>query len=182
MQRTAAQLSDLMTRVAAGDRAAFADVYTATSAKLYGVVLRILRRPELADEVLQETYVRIWNAAARFDPARASPITWMVAIARNRALDEVRKATPVSLDALPGGLEIADPQMSASEQVELASDYQRLRACLDKLEPERREIVMLAYLEGMSREDLGNRFGHPAATIKTWLHRSLKQLKICLSS
>jgi RNA polymerase sigma-70 factor, ECF subfamily len=182
MRPTAGELSGLMQRVAVGDRAAFNAVYAATSAKLYGIVLRILKRPAVADEVLQEAYVRIWNNAASFDAAKASPITWMATIARNRALDEVRKVSPLSLDAVPGLNDIEDPQMLASEQLEIASDLARLRACLDKLEPEKRDIVKLAYLEGQTREDLGRRFGHPAATIKTWLHRSLKQLKTCLSS
>lgn len=176
------ELERLMSAVAAGDRQAFAALYRATSAKLYGVALRILRRRDLADEVIQETYVRIWNNAAAFDPARASPITWMVTIARNRALDEVRRATPLPLEATPEALDVADDAMSASDRVELASDLVRLQACLDGLEFERREIVRLAYIEGLSREELGARFGHPVGTIKTWLHRSLKQLKACLTS
>jgi RNA polymerase sigma-70 factor (ECF subfamily) len=182
MQTTTADLSDLMRRVADGDRAAFGMLYAATSRKLYGIILRILKRPEVADEILQETYVRIWSNAGSFDPARASPITWMGTIARNRALDEVRKATPVQLDQVPGLLEISDPDTLASDKVELAGELARLKACLDALDPEKREIVTLAYLEGQSREELGQRFGHPAATIKTWLHRSLKQLKTCLSA
>jgi RNA polymerase sigma-70 factor (ECF subfamily) len=175
-------LERLMSAVAAGDREAFAALYRATSAKLYGVALRILRRRDLADEVIQETYVRIWKNAATFDPARASPITWMVTIARNRALDEVRRAKPLALDQTPEAFDVADEAMLASERVEAASDLARLRACLDGLEPERRDIVRLAYLDGLSREELGARFGHPPGTIKTWLHRSLKQLKACLTS
>jgi len=182
MLSTSSDLEVLMSRIASGDRRAFASLYEATSAKLYGVVLRILRRRDIADEVLQETYVRIWNNAAAFDPARASPITWMVTIARNRALDEVRRVTPVSLDAAPEALEIADGDMLASERLEIASDLARLKLCLDGLEPERRDVVRLAYLDGLSREELGQRFGHPPGTIKTWLHRSLKQLKACLTS
>ncbi len=182
MQTTPADLVQFLSRVALGDRAAFRALYSATSAKLYGVVLRILKRRDLADEVMQEAYVRIWNNAGSFDPARASAITWMVTIARNRALDEVRKVQPISLEQVPGAQEIRDPQMLVSEQMERSADQARLQACLDALEPQRREIVVLAYLEGMSREDLGQRFGHPAATIKTWLHRSLKQLKTCLTS
>jgi RNA polymerase sigma-70 factor, ECF subfamily len=182
MQTTPAQLSDLMQRVAQGDRAAFRTLYGATSAKLYGVVLRILRRRDLTDEVLQEAYVRIWNNAGSFDPQRASPITWMATIARNRALDEVRKITPVSLDQMPEALEIRDPQMLVSEQMEVTDEFKRLQRCLDGLEPQRRDIVKLAYLEGRSREDLGHMFNMPVATIKTWLHRSLKQLKTCLTS
>lgn len=176
------ELVQLMSAVAAGDRAAFTALYHATSAKLYGVALRILRRRDLADEVIQETYVRIWNNATAFDPTRASPISWMVAIARNRALDEVRRAMPLPIDTTPEALDVADEAMSASERVELGSDLARLHTCLDGLEPERRDIVRLAYLDGLSREELGARFGHPPGTIKTWLHRSLKQLKTCLTS
>jgi RNA polymerase sigma-70 factor, ECF subfamily len=182
MHTTPAELVRLLSQVAHGDRAAFRHLYAATSAKLYGVALRILKRRDLADDCVQEAYVRIWNNAGSFDPARASAITWMATIARNRALDEVRKVRPVSLDQVPGAGDIRDPQMLVSEQMEIAADYARLQACLEALEPQRREIVKLAYLEGMSREDLGQRFGHPAATIKTWLHRSLKQLKTCLTS
>jgi RNA polymerase sigma-70 factor, ECF subfamily len=181
MQTTPADLVQFLNRVALGDRAAFRALYAATSAKLYGVVLRILKRRDLADEVMQETYVRIWNHAGSFDPTRASAITWMVTIARNRALDEVRKVRPVSLEHVAGVYDIRDPQMLVLEQMERSADFAQLQRCLDGLEPQRREIVMLAYLEGMSREDLGLRFGHPAATIKTWLHRSLKQLKTCLT-
>lgn len=182
MLSTPSELQVLMSRVGAGDRQAFAVLYQATSAKLYGVVLRILKRRDIADEVVQETYVRIWNSASTFDPARASPITWMVTIARNRALDEVRRAVPVSLDAAPEALEVADGNMLALERLEIASDLARLAACIDGLDPERRDIVKLAYLDGLSREELGLRFGHPEGTIKTWLRRSMQQLKACLTS
>jgi RNA polymerase sigma-70 factor (ECF subfamily) len=182
MPTTPDQLNDLIQRVAAADRVAFSGLYSATSAKLYGIVLRILKRRDLADEVLQETYIRIWNNARSFDPGRASAITWMATIARNRALDEVRKVRPVALDDVGGVEEIEDPAMLVSEQMELNADYARLQTCLEALEPQRRDIVKLAYLEGRSREELGQLFGHPAATIKTWLHRSLKQLRNCLST
>ena len=88
---TVAGLVELLQRVAVKDKTAFSALYAATSAKLYGIVLRILVRRDLADEVLQEVYVKIWERAGDFDPGRASPITWMAAIARNRALDEARK-------------------------------------------------------------------------------------------
>lgn len=182
MQSNRETLIAMMARVAAGDRVAFRAVYTATSAKLFGVALRILKRPELAEEVVQDAYVKIWDNAGRFDPTVASPITWMVAITRNRALDEVRKgATPVVND-LSLAMEVPDPQRLVSDLLVEAADHARLRACLDALDAERREIVQLAYLEGLSREALAARFGHPVATIKTWLHRSLKQLKGCLDA
>ncbi len=176
------QLAALLERVATGDHAAFRALYAATSSKLYGVVLRILKRRDLADEVLQEAYVRIWNNAGSFDAERASAITWMVSIARNRALDEVRKVRPSSIEELPEAAEVRDPQPLASEQLEQSEDQRRLQQCLEALDPQRRDIVKLAYLEGRSREELGQMFGAPAATIKTWLHRSLKQLRTCLTS
>ena len=88
---TPAELVWLIAAVAKGDEAAFERLYAATRAKLFGVVLRILRRQDLAEEVIQEAYVKIWNSAGQFNPALASPITWMASIARNRAIDVVRK-------------------------------------------------------------------------------------------
>ena len=179
---TADGLVLLLQRVARQDRAAFAALYSATSAKLYGIVLRILKRRDIADEVLQDVYVRIWQHAADFQPGRASPITWMATIARNRALDMVRKSTPVSLEDMPDGFDPPSSDPQPLEALTASEDGRRLGDCLNGLEPERRQIVMLAYLEGLSREELSNRFGKPVATIKTWLHRSLAQLKDCLGS
>lgn len=182
MPTSSAELLSLMQRVAGRDQTAFAALYEATSAKLYGTVLRIVRSRDAADDIVQEAYVRIWNNAATFDPTRASPIAWMAAIARNRALDEVRRKVPVSTEDLPDSFEVADPQPLVTELLDNADDARRLADCLDALDPDRRAIVRLAYLDGLSREELGRRFGHPAATIKTWLHRSLKQLKGCMTS
>lgn len=176
------QLSQLLARIAGGDQSAFSEAYDATSPKLYGIVLRILRRRDVADEVLQEVYVKIWEHAADFDATRASPITWMAAIARNRALDEVRKKTPVSIEDAPEALEFATSDPSPLQALEQSQDAARLKACLAQLEPVKRDIVMLAYWNGSSREELSQKFGAPVATIKTWIHRSLAQLKACLSS
>ncbi len=175
-------LTEDLARVAKGDKAAFARVYQATSAKLYGVVLRILQRRDVTDEIVQEVYVKIWQRAGDFDPTRASPITWMATIARNRALDEIRKGSHVRIDDAPEALDVASGERPALEWVELQDDYVRLIRCLDGLEPIKRDMVKLAYLEGQSREALSQRFGHPVATIKTWLHRSLKSLKDCIGS
>lgn len=181
MIASAQDLAAVLAKVAGKDPAAFDQVYDATSAKLYGIILRILRRRDLADEVLQEVYVKIWERAADFDPARSSPITWMAAIARNRALDEIRKRVPVSLELVPEALNVASSDPPPLQALELSQDVQRLNACLDKLEPQKKQIVVEAYLQGATREELSQRFGHPVATIKTWLHRSLAQLKACLS-
>jgi RNA polymerase sigma-70 factor, ECF subfamily len=176
------KLAEDLALVGQGDKAAFARVYEATSAKLYGVVLRILQRRDVTDEIVQEVYVKIWQRAGDFDASRASPITWMATIARNRALDEVRKASHVRIDDAPEALEVPDGERLASDWVELNDDYARLVRCLDGLEATKREMVKLAYLEGLSREALSERFGHPVATVKTWLHRSLKSLRDCMGS
>lgn len=175
-------LADLLARVARQDKAAFGDLYKATSAKLYGVILRISRRPAVAQELLQEVYIRIWQRAGDFDRTRASPITWLATIARNRALDEVRLKAAVSVEDAPEALEVADPGRSPAEWAELADETRRLEDCLAGLETDKRDIIRLAYAAGLSREELAERYGRPVATIKTWLHRGLKQLKDCLGS
>jgi RNA polymerase sigma-70 factor, ECF subfamily len=173
-------LAEALKRTANGDKAAFESVYVATSAKLFGVIVRILERRDLAEEALQDTYVRVWRRAAEFDPAIASPITWLVTIARNRALDEAKRTTARSLDDCPEILEIpsGDDPLANHERNDQG---RRLAACLDGLEPERRRFVLLAYYYGMTREEIALASGRPAATVKTWLRRSLVQLKGCLS-
>jgi RNA polymerase sigma-70 factor (ECF subfamily) len=179
---TARDISEYLARVSRGDRTAFAKLYAATSAKLFGIILRILIRRDLAEEVLQEVYVRIWQKAGDFDPDRASPISWMAAIARNRALDEVRRVKPVSIEDAPEVQDMPDPGELAITGIERNEDLQRLLKCLEGLEPAKREMVLMAYYRGESREALSQRFGSPVATIKTWLHRSLAQLKACLGT
>jgi RNA polymerase sigma-70 factor (ECF subfamily) len=175
-------LATLLGRVAARDAAAFATLYRSTHAVLYGVVARILTRGDASGEALQEAYVRIWQKAGEFDPGKGSPLAWMATIARNRALDEVRRVRPVSLEEMPEGFEPAaetvDPLAARARSERLAA----LLACLGNLDADKREAVLLAYYRGFSRDALARRFGAPTATIKTWLRRSLLQLRDCLES
>ena len=178
---TSAELVWLMAAVAKGDRDAFERLYTATRAKLYGVVLRILRRPDLADEVIQETYLKVWNSAGQFNPAQASPITWMVAIARNRAIDIVRRKTEVSIDDEEDTvLAMADETPDPLAKREMTEELKRMLACMGRLDEERRRLVLLAYYGGWSREQLAEKFDKPVNTIKTWLRRSLAEIRECL--
>src|SRR6186997_3469213 len=123
---TSAELVWLMAAVAKGDQAAFERLYAATRAKLYGVALRILRRADLADEVIQETYLKIWHNAGTFDPKLATPITWMVAIARNRALDLVRKKSEASIEDEPNALDAASEDPGPLARHEMTDDLRRL--------------------------------------------------------
>src|SRR5271169_3819627 len=175
-------LADLLGRIAARDAAAFSALYKATSAKLYGVVARILPRGDAAADALQEAYVRIWEKAGDFDPAKGSPLAWMATIARNRALDEVRRVRPTSLEDMPEGFEPAADMVDPLASRERSELLAALLDCLGKLEEEKRSVVLHAYYHGASREALAKRYGRPVPTIKTWLHRSLAQLRDCLGS
>lgn len=172
-------LVNALERIARGDKAAFELLYAATSVKLYGVVVRILGRRDLADEVLQEVYIRVWQRAGEYDAATSSPITWLATIARNRALDEAKRKTMRSLDDSPEALQIPgdDDPRATHERNE---DARRLDACLDRLEPEKKELVLLVYYYGMTREEISDRINRPVSTVKTWLRRSLAQIKDCL--
>jgi len=169
----------LLAAVAKGDTAAFERVYDATRARLYGVVLRILRRPDLAAEVMQDCYLRIWRGAAEFDSRVATPITWMVAIARSRALDLVRN---------PGMPDEAaeTPDVSAEESgpvdPHITEELRHLLACLGELEPEHRRLVLLAYYSGWSREQLAARFETGLDNVKVSLRGSLLRIRECLGS
>jgi RNA polymerase sigma-70 factor, ECF subfamily len=174
------KLQHLLAGVAEGREAAFAELYQATSPKLLGVAIRILRNREVAEEVLQEAFFKVWERASDYNSAIASPMTWMATIVRNRALDEARRrvSRPTGDESELEYIESGDEHPIAA--LERAEDVERLLHCLDGLEPEKKEIVRLAYLDGWSREALAKRFDRPEGTIKTWLHRSLAQLKGCL--
>ena len=166
-------------QTARGDQAAFRLLYEATSLKLYGIIVRILGRRDLADEVLQEVYIRVWQRAGDFDATSGSPITWLAAIARNLALDEARRKSPRSLDEFPEVLRLPSEDDPAAAQ-ERSVELKRLEACLDGLEADKKELVLLVYHYGMTREEISGRINRPVATVKTWLRRSLAQLRDCL--
>jgi RNA polymerase sigma-70 factor, ECF subfamily len=154
-------LSNLLSRIATRDTVAFAALYKQTSAKLYGVVARILTRGDVAADVLQEVYVRVWEKAGEFDPLKGSPLAWMATIARNRALDEVRRVRPVSLEDQPEGFEPAAEEIDPLAARERSEGLTALVDCLKALDEEKRAIVLLAYYRGSSREALAKRFGRP---------------------
>jgi RNA polymerase sigma-70 factor, ECF subfamily len=177
-----AELVGLLAAVAHGDEAAFEQLYVATRAKLYGVLLRILGRPELAEEVMQETYVKVWKMAGKFDASVASPITWMVAIARNRGIDIVRKRTELSIEEEPEAMDVAADSPVPLARREMTEELKRLLSCLGKLDPEKQRIVLLAYYSGWSREQLSRKLDIPVNTIKTWLRRSLIEVRECMGT
>lgn len=177
---TPAELIWLLASVAKGDEAAFERLYEATRAKLFGVVLRILRRQDLAEEVVQEAYVKIWNSAGQFNPSLASPITWMVSIARNRAIDVVRKRSEPSIEDEAAAMLVASDTPDPLARREMTEELKRILECVGQLDPDRQKLVLLAYYNGWSREQLSEKFNTPLNTVKTWLRRSMIDIRECL--
>ena len=136
---------------------------------------------DAAADALQEAYVRIWEKAGEFDPAKGSPLAWMATIARNRALDEIRRVRPVSLEDMPEGFEPAAEEVDPLGARDRSERLSALMNCLQALDEEKREAIMLAYYRGFSREALAQRMKRPVPTIKTWLRRGLAQLRDCLA-
>ena len=162
--------------VANGDKVAFASVYAATADKLFGIVVRIVRRRDIAEDVLQEVYLRIWQRAHTFDARSGSPITWMATIARHRALDEVRRKDAVlPIDECPEVLDLLSTDGSfASDEDSVSRD---LATALQRLSCDKRSMLVLAYCCGLTREEIATRTGRPIPTVKTWLRRSLAELR-----
>jgi RNA polymerase sigma-70 factor (ECF subfamily) len=164
--------------VAVGDGDALAVLYGQTSARLMAVLMRLLRRRELAEEVLHDVYLRVWDRAKLFDPAKGSAMGWLVAVARNTALDHFRRHRREVVGIEGDGVVLDEP---ATPDLAAASAARRaLQACLDLLEPEPRRCIMLAYQGGLTYEETAERLGRPIGTVKSWVRRSLLRLRQCL--
>ena len=170
-----------LARIPGGDRAALQTVYRLTSAKLFGVVLRILGERSEAEDVLQEVYVTVWRKAADFDAGRASPMTWLIAIAHNRAIDRLR-ATRQSrhMDPIDIATDVADSAPLADTALQSAQDHARLHGCLDGLELRERAALRGAFFDGNTYDDLAARMKVPLGTMKSWIRRAMIKLKNCL--
>jgi RNA polymerase sigma-70 factor (ECF subfamily) len=181
MEPSAAEIADLIARCALRDRAAFKLLYGRTSAKLFGVTLRILRDRSEADEALQEVYVKIWQRADKYVPGGYSPISWLVAVARNHALDVLRARKPRGED-IDLALDVADAGLNPEQAEAARGERSRIDNCLGKLDAEKADAVRGAYLDGYSYEELATRHKVPLNTMRTWLRRSLLRLRECLSA
>ncbi len=167
-----------------GDRAAFRTLYGRTSAKLFGVCLRVLNDRAQAEEALQEAYAKIWTRAGQYRANGYSPMTWLITLARNTAVDKRRardagvgrRTAPIDAAEL-----VADPAPGPAQQAEARGEAQALQLCLGGLPPERAEMVRRAYLDGATYAELADATGTKLNTVRTWLRRSLMQLRECLS-
>jgi len=185
------ELSRLLSRAGLGDRAAFADLYQRTSGHLFAVVLRITRNAAQAEDVLQEIYVNVWNAAASFDAARSQPMTWLTSVARNRAIDSLRRrAAEPQYDTGFGHDDgeqdvyddLADEGPGPLERLSQAADARALAGCVQALNPQQRQSLALAFYNGLSHSEVATSMGQPLGTVKSWLRRALGALKDCIES
>jgi RNA polymerase sigma factor (sigma-70 family) len=171
-----AQVAAAVARCATGEHSALRVIYDIEAPRMVGVARRILRRQDLAEEAVQDTFMRVWRAARSFDPQKGAARTWLYAILRNCALsilrdesrfisddDKLEEAAPITENALAHL-----PESSA------------LRRCLERLDAERRAVVVLAYVHGLSHGELAGRFGVPLGTVKSWVRRSLISLQECM--
>jgi RNA polymerase sigma-70 factor, ECF subfamily len=178
---TPVEITWLLAAVTKGDAVAFERLYGATCAKLYGVVLRILRRHDLAADVMEEAYLQIWRDAGEFNPAHSSPLAWMVAIARRLAIDSARGPQPAAPDSEP---EIIDEDAGPGSvpRHQLTDDLKRLLTCIGRLEPDRQRMLLLAYYGAFSREQLAGKLDMPVDLLRASLRRCLLEIEQCLKS
>lgn len=176
---TPQDITKLIVRVSVKDRGAFDLLYRQTSAKLFGVCLRVLNDRGEAEEALQEVFVKIWTKADRFAVSDLSPISWLVAIARNHAIDRLRSRKPPAAD-IDAALEVADPTPGPEAMAMAGGENDRIYRCLDELDRDRASAVRGAYLKGESYAELAERYAVPLNTMRTWLRRSLLKLRECL--
>ena len=169
------ELAQLLARAGLGDRAAFATLYERTSAHLFAVVLRINRDRAQAEDILQEVYVNVWRSAQSFDAAQSQPLTWLTSVARNRAIDSLRRAQ--SQPQIQ-----AAPTSGGDELLSRASEARALTHCMEGLSAPQRQSVALAFFDGLSHAEVADQLQQPLGTVKSWVRRALMALKGCLEA
>jgi len=176
---SAAAIAALIGDIARGEKAAMSELYTRTSAKLYGVAIRLLGNDGEAEDVIQDVYLNVWRKAGLFDAAKASPITWLAVMTRNRAIDRLRRRRGDEV-AVEAADEISDDAASAFDIAASAQDSRRLHSCLDELDDRPKAMIRSAFMDGASYPELAEREGVPLGTMKSWIRRGLQKLKGCL--
>jgi len=178
---SADHLADLMARTGMGDRRAFAELYESTKSKLFGVSLRIVHERQIAEEVLQDSFVKIWHHAAEYATAKSAPMTWMSAIVRNRSLDIVRRPDlEVADDEDYFARNMADESPAAVDALAAKRDEAQIERCMKRLEGEQHKAIAMAFFQGLSHSEVAGKLGKPLGTVKTHIRRGLLKLKDCL--
>lgn len=179
------RLAHLLSRVALGDQASFAEFYRQTSAHLYGVALRILKDTAAAEEILQEAYVNVWHHAGAYEVAKSQPLTWLTSIVRNRCLDQLRRR---ELDTVPmttddddaPAFDLPGDAPTPAEMLLAGAAARSVRECVDALDAGPKQAIALAFYQGLSHSELAAHLREPLGTVKSWVRRGLERLKSCL--
>lgn len=179
-----ARLMELLARTALADQRAFAELYRLTSPHLYGVALRILRESAAAEEVLQESFVSVWNHAGSYVAAKSQPLTWLTSIVRNRCLDQLRRrdVDTVTIDDEEQGMPIADEGPTPLDMLLSSADARAVKGCFDALDPDQKQALALAFYRGLSHSELARHLKQPLGTVKSWVRRALERLRSCLDA
>ena len=183
-------LGILMFQVGMRDQVAFKTLYDATVRCLLAIIMRMLHERSWAEEVLQDVYVNIWNTAPNYSAAKSLPMTWLMALARNKAIDALRSTrterkhvvhpTLADDDDESGSPDVADERAGPPERLMQSIDSQRVRNCLQALEPAQRQAIALAFYDGLTHSELALHMRQPLGTVKAWVRRGLERLKLCL--
>jgi RNA polymerase sigma-70 factor (ECF subfamily) len=183
------RLVDLLQRVALQDHASFKQLYDLTSAHLYGVAMRFVRRRELADEILQDAFINVWQQAGGYGATLSTPMTWLISIVRNKSLDRLRKSKLESDNTCSLDDNMSDPDHEEAvdhadphELFAAATEKIELNRCLSLLEPPQRQSLALAYYNGLSHSELAEQLQVPLGTAKAWIRRGLERLKKCFEA
>lgn len=173
-------LADLLSKCALQDQAAFESLYKLTSAKLFAVVGRIVKRTDWAEEILQESFVKIWHYSAAYQTQKSAPMTWMTHIVRNHALDWLRRPQhEVVIDDVEMEALWVDPAAGVYEQLSQHQESQVINECLRQIEAKNRQAIALAFWQGLSHTELAQHLQQPIGTVKAWVRRGLTVLKKC---
>ena len=178
---TTQDIEDLIARIALRDRKAFESLYAATSGRLFAVALGILKKRAAAEDAMQDAYVKIWTHADRYQVNGLSPMTWLITITRNTAIDRLRKSKRETTDIGDVEATLASTAPGPERQAMAASDAARLAACFEELPADRAAAIRGAYLQGQSYKELAEGFGTPLNTMRTWLRRGLASLRACMA-
>ena len=175
-------LASLLTGTGNRDQRAFAELYQRVGGRLYGVCLRMMQDRHEAEDVLQDVFTTVWRRADTFDPARASAMTWLVTLTRNKAIDRLRQRREGQLDDPIDIDRMTDETPGPAADAQADQEYVRLRNCLEALEPKQRRSVREAFFTGATYKELAARCQVPLPTLKSWIRRGLMQLRECLES
>lgn len=170
----------LLAAVARQDRSAFGELYERTSAKMHGICCRMMGSESDAEDVLHEAYLTVWRNAGRFDPSKASAITWLAVVTRNKAIDRLRRER--SAEPIDAAVELPDAGPSAMDVISDDQDRERLAKCLEQIDPRARDLIRTAFFTGATYAELAADKAVPLGTMKSWVRRGLLSLRKCLDT